>query len=185
MNLLALKKHFPWFVFNDSSLQGSRIYFDSAATSQKPELVINAESNFYREQNASVHRGLYDAAESATSQYEDVRQKVTTFMNAAHAQEIIFTSGATDSINQFARMMELRLEIGDEIIVTQAEHHANLIPWQQLAKRTGVLLKFFPLNCKAFTVEQDAINLISSKTKIIAVAHTSNVLGADLATRTT
>lgn len=177
MNPLVFKKFFPWFAFKDNSLQGNRIYFDNAATSQKPQSVINAELNFYREQNASVHRGLYDVAEFATSEYEQIRAKVATFINAKYTEEIIFSSGATDSINQFAVMMESCLKSGDEIIVTQAEHHANLIPWQQLAKKTGAILKFFPLNCQTFTVEQNAIDLITLKTKIIAVTHSSNVLG--------
>lgn len=177
MNPLVFKELFPWFAFKDSTLQGNRIYFDSAAMSQKPQSVIDAESNFYCEQNASVHRGLYDAAESATIAYEQVRAKVATFINAKYAEEIIFTSGATDSINQFAQMMEVRLQSGDEIILTQAEHHANLLPWQQLAQRTGAILKFFPLNTQSFIIEQNAVDLITSKTKVIAVAHTSNVLG--------
>ena len=174
MNPSALKKHFPWFVKGVAS----RIYFDNAATSQKPMQVINAEFDFYTNQNASVHRGLYEVAESATSAYEQVRAKVAAFINARYPEEIIFNSGATEGINSFAAMWQRHLSPGDEIIITQAEHHANLLPWQRLAQQTGAVLKFFPLDAATHCIVQDAIDLISPKTKLVAVAHCSNVLGS-------
>ena len=177
MDALALQQHFLWFLERSIHGDGQRIYFDNAATSQKPMQVINAELDFYNKHNATVHRGLYDAAESATTLYEQVRTKVATFINAAHAEEIIFTSGATEGINAFAYMWQAQINPGDEIIITQAEHHANLLPWQRLAKQRGAVLKFFPLDCNDFCIAQDALNLITSKTKLLAIAHESNVLG--------
>ena len=167
-----LKQYFSWF-----STHSQAIYFDHAATTHKPEFVIAAESNFYREQNASVHRGLYDAAESATSAYEEVRTKIAEFIGAAHSEEIIFTAGATDGLNMLAQMMEQQIKPGDELLVTQAEHHANLVPWQQLAVKTGAVLKFFPLDKASYLIDSAAEDLITSKTTLISVPLSSNVLG--------
>uniref|UniRef100_UPI00404AD0C6 aminotransferase class V-fold PLP-dependent enzyme n=1 Tax=Candidatus Planktophila sp. TaxID=2175601 RepID=UPI00404AD0C6 len=159
------------------------IYLDSGATSQKPESVIEAESNFYRLHNAAVHRGAHQLAEEATDAYEGAREKVANFLGAS-SEEIVFTKSATESINLIAYSMSnapsgsrFALTSKDRIVVTEMEHHANLIPWQQLASRSGAKLSWFEVMPNG-RLDLDSINaVISEDTKVVAITHQSNVLG--------
>ena len=179
MDMKKLKKMFPIFqIENSAGGFNPLIYLDTAATSQKPQIVIDAITDFYSNRNATVHRGIYDLSEHATEDYEAVREKVAKFINAADCSEIIFTSGTTEGINFIASAWaQEHLKEGDEIVVTQAEHHANLLPWQRVAKKTGAKLRFIELDKKDFLLKDLAKDLINKNTKLVALVHTSNVLG--------
>ena len=157
------------------------IYLDSGATSQKPEIVIQAEANFYRTKNAAVHRGAHLVAEEASEAYEGARDNVARFIGAK-TDEVIFTKSATESLNLIAYSLgnpesRFHLNSGDEIVVSEMEHHANLIPWQQLAKRVGAKLTWFKITDEGRLDLSDIDKLINKKTKIVAITHQSNVLG--------
>jgi cysteine desulfurase/selenocysteine lyase len=160
------------------------VYLDSGATSQKPEVVIAAESDFYRKHNAAVHRGAHLLAEEASLAYESARDNVAKFIGGEIA-ETIFTKSATESINALAYSFgnsesgsKFHLKAGDEIVVSEMEHHANLIPWQQLAKRTGAKLRWFEVTPDGRLDLSKISELINKKTKIVAITHQSNVLGS-------
>lgn len=172
MDFKKIKNDFPIF-----TQANKLVYLDNSATTQKPQIVINAVSKFYSEQNSNVHRGLYDHGEVATTLYEAARQKIASFINAKHVEEVIFTSGATEGINFIANGWGLaHLHPGDEILITQAEHHANLLPWQYVAGKTGASLKFIEINPYTYQFDESA-RFLTSQTKLIAVTHHSNVLG--------
>ena len=177
-----IAKDFP--ILGRTIRDGKRlVYLDSGATSQKPNGVIEAESNFYRLHNAAVHRGAHQLAEEATDAYEGAREIVANFLNAA-VDEIVFTKSATESLNLIAYAIgnaqpgsRFHLTAGDSIVVTEMEHHANLIPWQQLAARTGATLKWFSVT-DDYRLDLSKIDtLIDSSTKVVALTHQSNVLG--------
>ncbi|WP_304511198.1 cysteine desulfurase [Desemzia sp. RIT 804] len=171
-----LKKDFPILQqqVNDEPL----IYLDNAATTQKPAAVLDALQMYYETSNANVHRGVHTLAERATNQYEAVREKVRQFIHANETAEVIFTRGTTTSLNWIARSYgEANVFEGDEIVLTYMEHHSNWIPWQQLAKKTGAILRFIPLLESGELDLKAAEELIGGKTKIVAVSHCSNVLG--------
>ena len=178
----AIAKDFP--ILGRTIRDGKRlVYLDSGATSQKPNAVIEAESNFYRLHNAAVHRGAHQLAEEATDAYEGAREIVANFLNAA-TDEIVFTTSATESINLVAYAMgnatqgnRFNLSAGDSIVITEMEHHANLIPWQQLAARTGATLKWFAVSDDYRLDLSNIDSLIDSTTKVVALTHQSNVLG--------
>ena len=177
-----VRKDFP--IFERTIRDGKRlVYLDSGATSQKPWAVINAESDFYSKHNAAVHRGAHQLAEEATDAYEGARAIVAEFLGAQD-NEIIFTKSATESINAVAYAMgnaepgnRFALTASDSIVVTEMEHHANLIPWQQLAKRTGAQLKWFKVNQDSRLDLSNIDQVITANTKVIAITHQSNVLG--------
>lgn len=182
LDVATIKKDFPIFnrrVRHDNQL----VYLDSGATSQKPKQVIEAESSFYELHNSAVHRGAHLLAEEATDAYESARQKVASFLGARF-EETIFTKSATESLNAIAYSMErsspgsrFHLSQGDEIVVSEIEHHANLIPWQELAKRTGAKLKWFSVK-DDYRLDLGSIDeIITSKTRVVAITHQSNVLG--------
>lgn len=154
------------------------VYLDSSATSQTPSQVTESIVDYYNRYNSNVHRGVHTLGTLATDGYEKARETVRRFINAQYFEEIVFTRGTTSAINLVAHSYgDKNVSEGDEIVVTQMEHHANIVPWQQLAKRTGATLKFIPMN-KNGELEKVAIDeTITEKTKIVAVAHVSNVLG--------
>lgn len=159
------------------------VYLDSGATSQKPNVVIEAESDFYRLHNAAVHRGANQLAEEATDAYEGARAVVARFLNA-NVDEIIFTKSATESLNLIAYAMgnakagnRFHLKAGDEIVISEMEHHANLIPWQQLVERTGATLKWFEVTPDGRLDLSSLESVISERCKVVALTHQSNVLG--------
>ncbi len=178
----AIAKDFP--ILGRTIRDGKRlVYLDSGATSQKPNVVIDAESNFYRLHNAAVHRGAHQLAEEATDAYEGARTIVADFLNA-HVDEVIFTKSATESLNLVSYAMgnaapgtRFHLKAGDSILITEMEHHANLIPWQQLAARTGAQLKWFSVTEEGRLDLSNIDSLIDSTTKVVALTHQSNVLG--------
>ncbi|MBF2515108.1 cysteine desulfurase [Listeria marthii] len=153
-------------------------YLDNAATSQKPKQVIEALTHYYEFDNANVHRGVHTLAARATDAYESARSKVAKFIHAREVAEIIFTRGTTSAINLVADSYgEANIEAGDEIVISYLEHHSNLIPWQQLAKRKGAVLKYIELEEDGTISVDQAKKAIGEKTKIVALAHVSNVLG--------
>ena len=178
LDVAAIKNDFP--IFKREMRNSSRlVYLDSGATTQKPREVIEAEVDFYQNHNAAVHRGSYLLAEEANEAYENVRVKVADFLGVA-VEEVIFTKSATESINLLAYSISNTiglLKSGDEILVTEMEHHANLIPWQELASRTGAKLKWVGVDDEGRLNLTDFERLITSKTKIVSIAHQSNVLG--------
>lgn len=182
LNVANIRKDFPIF---QRTIRGGRklVYLDSGATSQKPLSVIEAESNFYKLHNAAVHRGAHQLAEEATDAYEDARFKVATFLGAM-ADEIVFTKGATESLNLIAYAMgnaapNTKFAVGpkDRIVVTEMEHHANLIPWQQLAARTGANLTWFEVTPDGRLDLSKIDQVITPDTKVVALTHQSNILG--------
>jgi cysteine desulfurase/selenocysteine lyase len=181
-NVAKVRQDFP--IFERTIRDGKKlVYLDSGATSQKPLSVIEAESNFYKFTNAAVHRGAHQLAEEATDAYEGARLKVANFLGAKE-EEIVFTKNATESLNLVAYAMgnaepgsRFALTSKDQIVVTEMEHHANLIPWQQLAARTGAELKWFEVTSEG-RLDLSAINtIITENTKVVALTHQSNVLG--------
>lgn len=153
-------------------------YLDNAATSQKPKQVIEALTHYYEFDNANVHRGVHTLAARATDAYESARVKVAKFIHAREVAEIIFTRGTTSAINLVVdSYAEANIEAGDEIVISYLEHHSNLIPWQQLAKSKGAVLKYIELEEDGTISVEQAQKTISEKTKIVALAHVSNVLG--------
>ena len=153
------------------------VYFDNGATSQKPQIVIEAISKYYQEINANIHRGVHTLSQLATDAYEVSRGKIQNHINAKFAHEVIFTSGTTHSINAIANGFAAILKSGDEILVSALEHHSNIVPWQMLCERTGAKLKVIPMNENGELIMSDYDHLLSDKTKIVAVNHISNALG--------
>ncbi len=152
------------------------VYLDNSATTQKPKVVINALVNFYEKHNANVHRGIYSLSEDATILYENAREKVAHFIGA-NTNEIIFTKGTTESLNLLATCLGSSLKRGDEIVLSEMEHHSNLVPWQQMALKIGIKLSFIPFTSDFRLDLKVAKKLITSKTKIVSITHMSNVLG--------
>lgn len=154
------------------------IYLDSAATAQKPQVVIDAVDNYYKFQNANIHRGVHTLSQEITIAYEEARATVKKHLNAAHAHEIIFTKGTTDSINLVAHSFGRKyVNEGDEILISSMEHHSNILPWQQLCEDKGATLKVIPINTEGEIDLKEFKILLSAKTKIIAITHVSNTLG--------
>ena len=180
LDVAAIKADFP--IFSEKMRNGKRLVFlDSGATSQKPRSVIEAEQNFYFTSNAAVHRGSYLLAEKASEAYEGARATVAAFLKVS-SDEVIFTKSATEGLNVLAYSFgassgNLQIKKGDEIVVSELEHHANLIPWQQLAKRTGATLKWFEMNSDGSLDLSKIDEVITKRTKVVALTHQSNVLG--------
>lgn len=153
------------------------VYFDNGATSQKPQVVIDAIATYYSEINANIHRGVHTLSQLATDAYEASRTKIQNHINAQFAHEVLFTSGTTHSVNLVANGFASILKAGDEVVVSALEHHSNIVPWQMLCEKTGAVLKVIPMNEKGELVMADFAQLLSDKTKIVTVNHISNALG--------
>jgi len=177
LDVQSLRSDFPILstkVHGDKPL----VYLDNAATTQRPRSVIDAMTTAYEEQYANVHRGIHYLSELSTDLYENARETVQRFVNARRSHEIVFTSGTTASINLVARSWgDANVGQGDEILLTEMEHHSNLIPWQQLAQRTGCTIKFVPLTDDGLLVADALDDLLSERTKLVSVVAVSNVLG--------
>ncbi|WIH23760.1 cysteine desulfurase CsdA [Photobacterium damselae] len=175
-NVDAIVAQFP--ALNDSSNSHAMVYLDSAATAQKPQVVIDTLTRYYSGHNANVHRGSHSLTANATALFEQARTKVQQFLHAQSSKEIIWTRGATEALNLIAQTYgRQNLQVGDEILVSELEHHANIVPWQMIAEQTGAAVKKIPMHSDC-TLDMDAYNqLLSHKTKIVAVAHMSNVTG--------
>lgn len=176
MSIEEVRKHFPIL---DQEVNGHPlVYLDSAATSQKPQVVIDTLEDYYRRNNSNVHRGVHTLGTRATEGYEGARDKVRQFINASSIKEVIFVRGTTTAINTVASSYgRENLSEGDEILLTKMEHHSNIIPWQQVAKATGATLKYLPLYEDGTISLDDVREMVTEKTKIVAITHVSNVLG--------
>ena len=166
-----IKKDFP--IFSDSDL----VYLDNAATTQKPQSVLDEVDSLYREANANVHRALYSLGSEATERFENSRKKVAKYIGANSEKEIVFTSGTTESINLLARSIGNTLKPGDEILISEMEHHSNIVPWQMTAQRTGATLKYLSIKEMGELDISNSEKYFTSNTKIISLTHMSNVLG--------
>ncbi|MBP6272894.1 MAG: cysteine desulfurase [Fluviicola sp.] len=153
------------------------VYFDNGATTQKPQVVIDAIATYYQEINANIHRGVHTLSQLATDAYEVSRVKIQNHINAQFAHEVLFTSGTTHSVNLVANGFASILKSGDEVLVSALEHHSNIVPWQMLCEKTGAVLKVIPMNEKGELVMEKFDQLLSDKTKIVTVNHISNALG--------
>lgn len=171
LELEKIRKDFP--IFKNSNL----VYLDSAATSQKPKQVIKSIKNFYENENANINRGIYNLSENATKRYNEVRENIAKFINA-EPEEIIFTRNTTESINFLSYTIKDIIEKGkDEIVLTEMEHHSNLVPWQQFAKKNNFKLKFIPITNNYELDYEKAKEIITDKTAILSITHVSNVFG--------
>ena len=176
MNAYDIRKQFP--ILNQDVNGHPLVYLDSAATSQKPQVVIDALEDYYSGYNSNVHRGVHTLGTKATDAYEGAREKVRKFINAESTEEIIFTKGTTASLNLVAASYgRTNVQKGDEIVISYMEHHSNIIPWQQLAIQTGATLKYIPLQEDGTISLEDAKKVITNKTKIVSIVYVSNVLG--------
>ena len=153
------------------------VYFDNGATSQKPQVVIDAISKYYEEINANIHRGVHTLSQLATDAYEASRGKIQNHINAEFSHEVLFTSGTTFGINLVANGFASILKPGDEVLVSALEHHSNIVPWQMLCEKTGATLKVIPMNDNGELIMAEYDKLLSDKTKIVTVNHISNALG--------
>ena len=174
-NIESIRKDFPIL---DQEINGAPlIYFDNAASTQKPTAVINAIKSYYENDHSNVHRGVHSLSIRATELYEASRKKVTDYINANNSNEIIFTKGTTDSINLVAHSLTNSIKQSDEIVITTMEHHSNIVPWQELCKRTGASLKIAPIDHNGELMIEELERLLCKNTKILALTHTSNTLG--------
>ena len=154
------------------------IYFDNAATTQKPQAVLDALTHYYERDNSNIHRGAHTLADRATRQYEETRESVRTLLNARESAEIIFTRGTTESINLVAKTFGSKfIQKGDEIIISTLEHHSNIVPWQMLCEQAGAILKIIPITDAGELVMDEFEKLLSPKTKLVSIVHASNALG--------
>ena len=175
MDVQKIRKDFP--ILQREVNGHPLVYFDNAATSQTPLQVIDIIADYYKKYNANIHRGVHTLSQEATDAYEAARQKIQKHFNAAHAHEIIFTSGTTHSINIVSNGYEQLLGPGDELIVSALEHHSNIVPWQMLCEKSGAVLKVIPMNEGGVLLMEEYDKLLSEKTKLVFVNHVSNALG--------
>jgi len=176
LDIAAIRKDFPILTreVNGKPL----VYLDNGATSQKPQQVIDVIGKYYTYENSNIHRGIHTLSQEATTAYEEARTSVQTFINAKHNHEVIFTSGTTGSINLIASSFgKKHINKGDEIIISTMEHHSNIVPWQMLCEEKEAILKVVPINDKGEFLMEEYENLLSEKTKLVAVTHVSNTLG--------
>ncbi len=175
-DVTSVRKDFPILLkrVNGKAL----VYLDSGATAQKPEVVITALDNYYRNQNANIHRGVHTLSQDVTVAYENARATIQKHLNAKYPHEIIFTSGTTESINLVAASFGKKfMQAGDEIIISAMEHHSNILPWQAVCEEKGAVLKVVPINERGEILLEEYKKMLSSKTKMVAVTHISNTLG--------
>jgi cysteine desulfurase/selenocysteine lyase len=170
-----IRKDFP--ILNRKVYGKDLIYFDNGATSQKPQLVIDAIQKYYTTDNSNIHRGVHFLSQEATSQYEQARKTIQKYINAAHSEEVLFTKGTTDSINLIAFSLGETLQKGDEIVISAMEHHSNIVPWQMLCDRKECVLRVIPINADGELMMDEFHSLLNEKTKLVSITHISNTLG--------
>ncbi|WP_367756059.1 aminotransferase class V-fold PLP-dependent enzyme [Flavobacterium sp. WC2430] len=175
LDIQKIRADFP--ILSEKVNGKTLVYFDNGATSQKPQIVIDAISKYYQEINANIHRGVHTLSQLATDAYEISRGKVQNHINAKFSHEVLFTSGTTFGINLVANGFASILKPGDEVLVSALEHHSNIVPWQMLCEKTGATLKVIPMNDKGELIMAEYDKLLSDKTKIVTVNHISNALG--------
>jgi cysteine desulfurase/selenocysteine lyase len=171
----AIRRDFP--ILREQVHGKPLVYFDNGATSQKPQAVIDAVSNYYETINANIHRGVHTLSQIATDAYEQSRLKIQAHINAKHSREVIFTSGTTAAVNLVASGFGQMLKPGDEILISALEHHSNIVPWQFACQRSGATLKVLPMNLDGELMMDQLDDLLSANTKIVSVNHVSNALG--------
>ena len=174
-NVREIREQFP--ALRQLIYNKNLIYFDNGATSQKPQVVLDAINNYYSKDNANIHRGVHYMSQKATTEYETARKTIQTYLHAKKSEEIIFTKGTTDGINLVAYSYGELLSAGDEILITAMEHHSNIVPWQMLCERKNLTLRVAPINKKGELILEEFDKLLSTKTKLVAVTHISNTLG--------
>ena len=175
LDINKIRSQFP--ILNRKVNGKDLVYFDNGATTQKPQSVIDAEANYYTDENSNVHRGVHFLSGLATDKFEETRDAVQDFIGAKHKHEIIFTKGTTDAINLVANAYKILLSKGDEIIISELEHHSNIVPWQMCCEISGASLKVIPLLDNGELDMNEFNNLLSESTKVVAVSHISNALG--------
>lgn len=176
LDIQKIREDFP--ILHQKVYDKPLIYLDNAATTQKPVQVIDTVKEIYTTKNSNIHRGIHYLSESLTEQYEEARRSVQAFINAKKPEEVIFTNGTTDSINAIAYSFGERfISEGDEVIISEMEHHANIVPWQVICERKKASLRYVPINDKGELILEELKKLVSNKTRIIAVTHVSNTLG--------
>ena len=174
-NVEEIRNQFPIL---QRSVNGKKlVYLDNGATAQKPQLVIDSITKYYSYENANIHRGVHFLSQEATSAYENARATIQSYIHAAESCEVIFTKGTTDSINLVAFSMGETLQKGDEILISYMEHHSNIVPWQMLCERKGLVLKVIPIHENGELDLEAVDNLLSEKTKLLSITHVSNTLG--------
>ncbi len=174
-NVREIREQFP--ALRQQVYGKNLIYFDNGATSQKPQLVLDAINHYYSKENANIHRGVHYLSQRATTEYEAARTRIQKHLNAKSSNEIIFTKGTTDGINLVASSFGNMLQAGDEIIISAMEHHSNIVPWQMLCERKGLILRVIPINFEGEILQDEYEKLLSKKTKLVAITHISNTLG--------
>ena len=174
-NIASIREDFP--ILNSKVNGKQLVYFDNAATTQTPKVVIDAIVSYYSTLNANIHRGVHSLSQKATEAYEGARKKIQKHLNAKNSSEIIFTSGSTHSINLVANGFIDLLKSGDEIIVSHLEHHSNIVPWQMLCEKTDAIMKVIPMNQDGELIFSEYEKLLSNKTRVVFVNHVSNALG--------
>lgn len=175
-DVASIRRDFP--ILHQQINHAPLIYFDNAATTQKPQSVIDAVSGFYAHDNANIHRGIHTLSVRATLHYEQARDNVARFINAAHSHECVFVRGATEAVNMVAQSFVLpRLQPGDEILLTTMEHHSNIVPWQMLCAKTGAVLVVAPISLEGEVLLDEFEKLLSDKTQFVAIIHVSNAIG--------
>jgi len=175
LDINKIRSQFP--ILNRKVNGKDLVYFDNGATTQKPQSVIDAEANYYTDENSNVHRGVHFLSGLATDKFEETRDAVQDFIGAKHKHEIIFTKGTTDAINLVANAYRILLSKGDEIIISELEHHSNIVPWQMCCEISGASLNVIPLLDNGELDMNEFNNLLSERTKVVAVSHISNALG--------
>src|SRR5689334_10175329 len=175
-DVASIRSYFP--VLNREVKGKPLVYFDNAATTQKPQAVIDALVDYYSSYNANIHRGIHSLAEEATAAYEATRDAVKDFLNAKSREQIIFTKGTTEGINLVAQTWgRQNIKAGDEIIISNMEHHSNIVPWYILCEEKGAVLKIVPINDEGELIMDEFEKLLTEKTKIVSIVHASNALG--------
>ena len=176
LDVQKIRNHFPILL---RKINGKPLVFlDNASTTQKPKVVTDKLLDFYQTYNANIHRGAYTLSQEATQEYESTREAVKTFINASKTQEVIFTKNTTESLNLVAySWAKNHLDFGDEILLTEMEHHSNLVPWQKIARDQKAVIKYLPINLEGRLVLNSLKSLLTSRTKLVSLAHISNVLG--------
>jgi len=169
LDIQKVRNDFP--ILNETVNGKPLVYFDNAATSQKPQVVIDAISNYYSTINANIHRGVHTLSQLATDAYEISRQTIQKHINAKHAYEVLFTAGTTHGINLVANGFAAFVKAGDEIMISAMEHHSNIVPWQMLCERTGAKLTVIPMNQDGELIMEEFDRLLSEKTKLVSVNH--------------
>jgi len=175
LDIAKIRTEFP--ILNQTVNKKPLVYLDNAATSQKPQMVIDAISTYYQTINANIHRGVHTLSQVATEAYEESRQKIQAHFNIKYNYEVIFTRGTTESINLVANGFAQLLKTGDEVIISHLEHHSNIVPWQLAYEKSGATLKVIPINEKGEMILEKFDALLSDKTKVVAINHISNTLG--------